>query len=197
MSAPIFPQETAKNLHSSPKVLESRNQYRPCHISLLGDEHRSAAILVDSKYYGLVKVVKESQRALEICNRLSAKGTDAVITLIAKGYAIWLHEPDARPAPPMGSQSSSSNKRMNAPACTVLDPYIQPRVCQIRVPDLAEPLRAIVIDGKYYGLFKVAEARSQALELAAKLGLRGDETVITKTDEGNAVWVFEPDAVLV
>ncbi len=86
---------------------------------------------------------------------------------------------------------------MNAPACTILDPYIQPRVCQIRVPDFAEPLKAIVIDGKYHRLFKVAETRPQALELAAKLGLRGDETVITKTDEGNAIWVFEPDAILI
>jgi hypothetical protein len=194
MSASAFPSATTELSSLPPGVLQSRSQYRYCHIRLPGDEHRLAAILVNGKYYSLVKVVRDLQQALTIRDRLTSKGNEAVITAIAKGNAIWTLELDARLDPPTSANSLASSKQANSPTCKILDPRSQIQICRIRVPDLSEPLKAIVVDSNYYGLFKVVDNRQQALELAARLGLRGDETAITKTTQGDAVWVLESDA---
>lgn len=179
-------------ISSQPRILESRSQYRPCHIRLPGEDQRTAAILVNGKYYSLVKVVKSRQQAVEIHNRLTLKGNEALITPIAKGEAIWAFEPDAIADTP--SVSGRTVAQTASPSCRILGNQTPVKFCQIYLPDLNDQLEAILVDGKYYGLFKVAETRQQALEFAAKLGRRGDETIISKTSGGEAVWVLEPDA---
>ncbi|MGA7935147.1 MAG: hypothetical protein WCA35_16485 [Kovacikia sp.] len=195
MTFSTFPPATAELHGPTPRVLESRNQYRSCHIRLPGEGQRLAAILVNDKYYTLIKVVKDRQQALEIGKRLISKGKETLITSISKGSAIWTWEPDAWLDSPTRSQPGDSRTQINSPTCKILGTNSQTQTCQIRVPDLRDPLQAIVMDGKYYGLFKVVENRQQSLELAAKLGLRGDETVISKTPQGEAIWVLESDAV--
>jgi hypothetical protein len=194
MSASAFPPATTELSSLTPGVLQSHSQYRPCHIRLPGDEHRLAAILVNGKYYGLVKVVRDFQQALAIRDRLTSKGNETFITPIAKGNAIWTLEVNARLDSPTSVHSSDLSKQVNSSTCKILSSHSQIQICRIRVPDLNEPLKAILVDSNYYGLFKVVDNRQQALELAAKLGLRGDETVITKTTQGDAVWVLEADA---
>ncbi|UBF28068.1 hypothetical protein K9N68_09370 [Kovacikia minuta CCNUW1] len=198
MSASAFLSANTADSNATPGILQSRSQYRSCHIRIPGEEQRFAAILVNEKYYSLVKVVRDRQKALEICTRLVSKGNEPLITPIAKGVAIWRLEPNARPDPISRPQSSPQmDKPLTAPTCKVLGLHNSAQTCRIRVPDLSEPLKAILVDGKYYGLFKVVEDRKQSLELAARLGLRGDETVITKTAQGDAVWVFEADAIVI
>lgn len=188
-----LPQSSAEPPNTSPKILESRTQYRSCHIRLPGDEQRMAAIVVNQNYYSLIKVCKDPRQALIICSRLFSNGHQALITKIAKGFAVWRLEPDAmvdssRQKRPVASQVNPS------PTCKILTSPDQYQPCLIRVPDLDEQLQAILTDGKYYGLFKPVENRQQALEIAARLGRRGDDTIITKTEQGENVWVLEPEA---
>jgi len=95
MLSPTRSQSPIDHLGSTPKILESRDQYRSCHICLPEEEYRVAAVIVDGRYYSLAKVVQDRLRSLEIAKRLLAAGTEAVITKLAKGYAIWRLEPDA------------------------------------------------------------------------------------------------------
>ena len=89
MLPPTRSQSPVNQSDLTPKILESRDQYRSCHICLPGEDYRTAAIVVQGKYYSLVKVVQERARSLEIGKRLTTAGIEAVITQLAKGFAIW------------------------------------------------------------------------------------------------------------
>jgi hypothetical protein len=193
MPTSTLPQSSATSGGNPPKFLESRTQYRSCHICLPDDEQRMAAIFVDRKYYSLIKVCKDFRQAQTICARLLSNGHDALITKIAKGVAVWRFEPEAI-VDPSRRRRPEGNSAKQAPTCKILTLTTQYQSCQIRVPDLDDRFQAILVDGKYYGLFKVVENRQQALEIAARLGRRGDDTVITKTGQGEIVWVLEPEA---
>lgn len=95
MPSPTRAQSPINHSDPTPKILESRAQYHACHICLPEEEYRVAAVLVDGEYYSLAKVVQDRPRSLEIAKRLLAAGTKAVITKLAKGYAIWRFEPEA------------------------------------------------------------------------------------------------------
>lgn len=202
MLSPTFPQSSGSQSSVPqnplvPKILVSRDQYRSCHICLPGDDQRTAAIVVDGAVYGLVKVVKSRKQALEICDRLAAKGSQTVITTIAKGEAIWRIEPDAAIAAPSHNPNLIPAKpATDAPACRILGSSNQYQSCHIYVPDLEQRLEAIIFNGSYYALFKVVDNRQQALEIAAKLSRRGDTPIITPKEQGDAVWVLEPEALL-
>jgi hypothetical protein len=176
------------------RVLASRDQYQACHIRLPGDDHRLAAVLVDGKFYSLLKIVKEPQKALKICNLMIGKGRQLVVTKTTKGVAIWTHEPDA-------IVESRTQKHLQTPRSTAtvipdssLEVASQYQNCYIRVADLDDRLEAIQWNNRYYSLFKLTETRQQALEFVTKLKRRGDGVVMTQTSQGYRIWVWEPDA---
>jgi hypothetical protein len=193
MPTSTLPQSSSASGSNLPKILESRTQYRSCHICLPDDEQRMAAIFVERKYYSLIKVCKEFQPAEAMCSRLLSNGQDALITAIAKGFAVWRFEPEAI-VDPSRRRRPEGNSVQQTPTCKILTLTTQYQSCLIRVPDLDDRCQAVLVEGKYYGLFKAVENRQQALEIAARLGRRGDATVITKTEQGEAVWVLEPEA---
>lgn len=82
------------------RILANRNQYRTCHIHLPDEEGRWAAILVEGRYYMLIRVVKDQESLTKICDRLTAQSSDFWVTRNAKGFAIWVLEPEAMPATP-------------------------------------------------------------------------------------------------
>ncbi len=82
------------------KILANRNQYRTCHIHLPDEEGRWAAILVEGRYYMLLRVVKDQESLAKICDRLTAQSSDYWVTPNAKGFAIWVLEPGAIPTTP-------------------------------------------------------------------------------------------------
>lgn len=176
-------------------ILESRAQYRSCHVCLPGENYRVAAVTVDNQYYSLVKVVRERQRSLEIANRLLTMGKAAVITKLAKGYAIWRLEPDAYTdaCPRLPSQPTVQPEDLTH--CKVLESRNEYQTCHISMTDRDKRLAAIYVDRNYYGLHKVVTTQEQALGLAARLQRKGSSVVITKTAQGHTVWVLEPDAV--
>ncbi|MGB8688209.1 MAG: hypothetical protein WCD53_12850 [Microcoleus sp.] len=62
------------------------------------------------------------------------------------------------------------------------------------MPDLEQPVAAILVDRQSYSFFKAIKEAQKVLAIAAKLGNRGDSTAITKTASGYAIWVIEPEA---
>ncbi len=182
------------------KILEFRNQYRSCHIRLPDDDQRVAAVMVDGKFYSLLKIVRDREKALKICDLLVAKGGEVVLTKTAKGDAIWLWEADAIVEPPPQKQlkpeANVGVKLVEAPPCKILESPNQYQQCHIRIPDMNERLEAIYVGGKYYGLFKAGQTPQQALELVTKLQQRGDTAIITRLPKGDTVWVLESDAFL-
>jgi len=174
---------------ASPPILETRRDYRACHIRLPMETQRIPAILWHGSYYSLVKVVPDRQRALMLCERLIARGNTPVITATPKGNAIWTLEPDAAPAAP-GDRPQPAI----AATCKLLGDHNSYQPCHIRVPDLDNYLAAIRVDNQYYGLLKVVGDRQHALELANRLQRKGDEVVVTHSAQSYALWIREPDA---
>lgn len=90
---------------------------------------------------------------------------------------------------------SQPNKSDRTVAPTkILESRIQYKSCRIRVPDLTQPVAAILVDREYYSFFKALKEPEKVLATVAKLGNRGDSTAITKTASGYAIWVIEPEA---
>ena len=66
------------------------------------------------------------------------------------------------------------------------------QTCRIKVPHLKQRLLAILFDGQYYSFLRAEETREKVLEIIAKLDLRVQKTVVTKTEKGYVVWALEP-----
>lgn len=194
------------------RILESRTDYRSCHIRLPDAQERVAAIAFQNRYYSFFRVERDRSRAIEISNRLISRGYTVILTKVPKTYAIWVWEPDAEP-------EEARHSRLPAEALTSFPPRpgvsrplaspapvepLRPRVlssptqyrsCQIRVPDLDKRLAAIYHEGSYYSLFKSVDNIDQAVELIKRLHYRGDESLITQTGNGYTLWILEPEAI--
>lgn len=175
----------------SPIVLKSRADYRACHIYLPDEPQRIAAIYFEGNYYSFFRVVQDHQKTLNLCQRLAAKGNQPIITTTHKGNGIWVLEPDARPASPAkrdrpDGQFQGQILELNHPV----------EIRYVHVPQLNMNMRlaTVLVDGKYYSLFKFVKSQQLALELAASLSREGKEVVMTKTEDGIAVWLLEPNA---
>lgn len=153
-----------------------------------------AAIKLDNQYYSFFRAEREQSRALTVYQKLSHRGHTAIITRIPKGYAIWVFEPDAQPAKP--TAQSFDDTTSAKPTYRLLISPSQYYPCSIQVPDLEQPLTAIQFENRYYSLFKTIGEIQQAVQLIKRLRYRGDETLITKTDDGYSLWILEPDATI-
>ena len=91
-------------------------------------------------------------------------------------------------------QSGPTKSDRTVAPTKILESRIQYKSCRIRVPDLEQPVAAILVDRHYYSFFKAVQEASKVLAIAAKLGNRGDSTAITKTASGYAIWVIDPEA---
>lgn len=65
--------------------------------------------------------------------------------------------------------------------------------CRIKVPHLEQRLLAILFEGQYYSFFRAETTKEKVLEIIAKLSHRVQKTVITKTEKGYFIWVWEPE----
>lgn len=64
----------------------------------------------------------------------------------------------------------------------ILECRSQYQSCRIRVPDLEQPMAAILVDREYYSFFKAVKEPEKVLAIAAKLRNSGDTTAITRTE---------------
>ncbi len=180
----------------SPIILQSRNEYRPCHIYLPDSGDRVAAISVNGVYYSFFRVEKTENHALRVCTKLSQRGYVPILTKISKGLAIWTLESNAQLVLTDTVSDVTPASTNQEPPYKILVSDSQYKICSIRVPDLKNQLIAIAFEGKYYSLFKTVDDVQQAVQIVKKLSHQGGEVVITKSAKGYGLWVFEPDAAL-
>lgn len=81
----------------------------------------------------------------------------------------------------------------NVATTKIIESRSRYRPCHIAVPDLEQPVAAILVDSEFYSFFKAVKDAEKVLAIAAKLGDSGDMTVITKTPKGYVIWVREPE----
>lgn len=177
------------SIATAPQVIESRQQYRSCHIRVPHSEQRLPAISLNTTYYSFFKIEKDKSRAIELSNRLHQRGELTVITKTPKGYVIWVREAEAQLSQPTvaASKTKTSYRILTSPS--------QYQPCYIQVPDLDGTIAAINVDGKYYSLLKITADTEQTVQLIKRLGDRSEETIITKTTKGYGVWIFEPKVI--
>ncbi len=180
----------------SPTILQSRQEYRHCHIYLPDSGDRVAAISVNGLYYSFFRVEKTENHALKVCTKLSQRGYTPILTKISKGLAIWTLESSAQPVSADTVVEVASASTHSEPPYKILVSDSQYKFCSIRVPDLENQLMAIAFESRYYSLFKTVDDVQQAVQIVKKLSHRGSEAVITKSTKGYGLWVFEPDATL-
>ncbi|WP_448573364.1 hypothetical protein [Trichothermofontia sp.] len=81
-------------------------------------------------------------------------------------------------------------------SCKLLTSRDQYQTCHILVPELDQPLAAIQLDDRCYSLFQTLTESERVLKVLIKLHQRGDEVIVTKTNKGYTLWVWEPEARL-
>ena len=184
-------------LPASYRLLRDRKAYHRCHILLTDEETPTAAIDVDGNYYSFFRVVNEPDRVAQLIDRLTRKSNaQVVVTEIPKGYALWVHEPDARlhslrhKTPVRNSKSLASSTEQASELWNSDREYLP---CQIQVPDLDKPLTGINDDGKLYSLLRIVRDEKQARELSQRLHKKGNRCLISSSAYGYSVWVLEPD----
>jgi hypothetical protein len=119
---------------------------------------------------------------------------NGISTYLSQHDVVTSRVPGYLPSP--GGEAPKPDQESRLPGVPILDSREQYQTCRIRVPHLKSRLFAVLVQGKYYGLFRSGVAQERALEIAVKLGHRGDEPIITQTGKGYAVWVWQPKAIV-
>lgn len=192
MSLPVRPATTHSPVDPSRcKILESRDQYRSCHVRVPDSEHRLAAIVLGDRYYSFFRLVKDAQKALQIAAKLVCRGDQVAITRTSKGDAVWIYEADAWETKPLKKKLAPTSE---SGLWKFLESERDYQTCQIRVPDVAKPLMAICVDRQYFSFLRAVREQTQAIELVDRLANKGHTSRITKNGQAWAIWVLESEA---
>ena len=79
-------------------------------------------------------------------------------------------------------------------ASKILESRTQYQHYRIQVPHLKQRLLAILVEGQYYSFFRTETTKEKVLEILNKLSHKIQKFVITKTEKGYFIWVWEPKA---
>jgi hypothetical protein len=175
------------------KFLFDRDLYTPCHVSVPDGNHRLSAVYVDNQFYSFFKVIPNAHKALEIVARLGKRDDQVAMTLTNRGYALWAHEPNAQYSPPPKQPNHRIYPVFGPKTCLLLTDNQAYDLCRLQVPDVAKPLAAIAYRNRYYSIFKRDGDAAKLLEITAKLARRGDETLMTLTDQTYVLGLLEPN----
>ncbi|WP_346293767.1 hypothetical protein [Sphaerothrix gracilis] len=69
--------------------------------------------------------------------------------------------------------------------------------CRVQVPRLPEQLYAIEFDEQFYSLLSAGIPKNEALEAVDQLAQENRAAILTRMNQGYAVWVLEPQAQFV
>ncbi len=83
---------------------------------------------------------------------------------------------------------------LDVAASKILESRTQYQRCRIQVPHLKQRLLAILFEGQYYSFFRTETTKEKVLEIINKLSHKIQKYVITKTEKGYFVWVWQPEA---
>lgn len=180
------------------KLFTSRDGYTTGHIYIPEEDHRLSAIAFDNQYYSFFRALNDPTKALGILMKLTARGDQVALTPTSRGYALWVHEPDALPALPVGIAPRVLPPIFGPADCWVMSDR-QPgyRTCSLRVPDLRDAVPGLTNEQKLYSLYRRESSPDAAIRLAARLTQRGDESILLVSTAGYAICIYEPGATLV
>lgn len=104
------------SLASAPKgIFLYRDEYETCHIRIPNLTERLPAIASENKYYSFARSFPNIKKALAAKAKLEWGGDRVVVTQTAKGYAIWVWEPDAeREQPPEPNTTLDEPRSLNS-----------------------------------------------------------------------------------
>jgi hypothetical protein len=177
-------------------ILASRDQYLSCRVQVPDLDRHIAAIRVGDRFYSFFKAVPDSRKVLGIVVKLSYRGDEAAIANAGKVHGIWVWEPEAQPL--LDGDRGRKPPLLSPPAgCRILVSRNQYQQVDIQVPDLDQPLEAIVTENRCYSIFRIEPEVDRVFELVGKITQRGDETLITRLEKGYAVCILEPDAQII
>lgn len=184
--------EAARSLQPV-KVLSQRSQYTTCHIQVPDDPHRLAAIFLNGRYYSFFRLCNQVTKAVGLMLKLTGRGDAVVATSTHRGYAIWVHEPEA-----ISPVNHPILPDLGPADCWVIsDRQPQYRTCTLKVPDLPDTVPGLTDGQRFYSLYRREEKGDAALKLAARLTQRGDEVVVLVASAGYILCIYEAGATLV
>ncbi|MEB3214241.1 MAG: hypothetical protein VKL39_23030 [Leptolyngbyaceae bacterium] len=199
-------------------VLSSREMYKSCHIETPDHPLAIAAITVNENFYSLLKVAKNETDAIEILERLEERGDRAAVTIIPKGYAIWVFEPSAMPLQRHHASNLESSHPENSshsgvlllsedhPPQTsevshisyqILTSRRQYTVGKALIRGLDRPVPVVYFQQQCYSLFKTIQDIKQTAQVVKQISGRGKQVVITRKDQGYGIWVLENHAQII
>ncbi len=192
-------------------VLIARSSYKSCHILTADHKFRLPAIQVGRSFYSFFRVLQAEDEAIATLKRLDARGDIAMVTIIPKGFAIWILESGAialashriyHGSAPLDATSgdrnatrtdlNQSDKSQNP--CKILTSRKQYTTCKARIKGLDRPVSVVCYEGQYYCLFKTVQDIKQAAEIVKRISRRGNCTVVTRMPQGYGVWILEAHA---
>jgi hypothetical protein len=176
------------------KLLFERSFYTPCHIGVPDTDHRLPAIYVDNKFYSFFKTVPNAQKAVDVMARLSKGDEHVALTKTRQGYAVWAYEPEAHYAAPKRNLSHTVSPVFGPKTCLLLNEPTIYDLRQLRVPDVSKPMDGLLYAGRCYSIFKQGPITDRLLEMAAKLGKRGDDALMALAPSGCILALLEPGA---
>jgi hypothetical protein len=102
------------------------------------------------------------------------------------------------PPTPVTSQLDSLAALSDSPAHAIECKFLFDRdlytPCHILTTDVTHRLSAVYVDNQFYSFFKVVKNPNKLLDIVARLGKRDDKVAITLTNQGYALWAYEPQA---
>ncbi len=78
-------------------------------------------------------------------------------------------------------------------ASKILESPTQYQRCRIQVPHLKQRLLAILVEGQYYSFFRTETMKEEILDILNKVSHKIQKFVITKTEKGYFIWVWQPE----
>ncbi|MEO1592713.1 MAG: hypothetical protein AAFU71_15670 [Cyanobacteria bacterium J06632_22] len=172
-------------------ALLSREQYVTCRIVLPDEPKPLPAIRLGERYYSFFRTVSQAEQALALVTKLCYRDNCVVIVKIAKGYSLWVEEPDAFPhsfSKLMDYQPEPTFSRI-----LVADEQFQMR--SLSVPDLDKSIPGIEFQQRYYSIFRKEPSAAAVIQIVAQLAERNDESVLLSAQQYWTICIAEPEAI--
>lgn len=191
-------------------VLISRSAYTTCHIQTADCEFRVPAIQVDGLYYSFFRVEHLEDDAIEVLKKLHARGDMSLVTVIPKGYAIWILEtgaiaisapqtPDIHPSDHLDVRQHPhypefEQLQNGQHPYQILTSRRQYAMVKAHIGGIDRPVSVVSFEGKYYSLVKTVRDIKQTAQIVKKISNRGSNTVVTRMPQGYGIWILEKNA---
>ncbi|MEM1310400.1 MAG: hypothetical protein AAGF98_13075 [Cyanobacteria bacterium P01_H01_bin.153] len=179
------------------KLLAQGESYPTCHILMPNSDSQLTAIALENHFYRFSSDQTDPAETLSLLYASSARGQLTAMTSTQRGYTIWVHEPLATLAPSDDQKSRPSLSAFGSANCWIVgDRPSTFRGCTLNVPDLPDPMPGMANRQKLFSLYCRESNAHTTLQLGSSLSQRGDELVISLSEDAYAVYLYEPGATI-